>query len=190
MKPSFKFNFIAWGFLLGLFFAIFLEIGVFEIWQPLGKPPEEISRIIGSSGAIVYVQTKSGTTYKYVFVSDSPLWEVETSHDYRLYPKNSDSGYFITIPPLFWIKESYSIDDYGMVESGGIRRFAIAPDNSVWMWRHFSAGMAIIVLPIFPIAGLILGTLVAFIWFIVQLVIGYIPKRVNIPKKRIIFHEN
>jgi hypothetical protein len=177
MKPFDKSNLIIWGFLLGIFVAFSIETGLYEVWQPIGKPPEEITKIVGANSQTVYVQTSSGNSYRYNFFSSTDesvpsFWEIETGNDYFLYPQNTDSGYFITLPPLFRVNQSLSIHDYLAIENGGIRRFVIDPNGSMWMWRHFSTGMGIVFLPIFPLAGIILGTFAALVWHVIQLIVG------------------
>jgi hypothetical protein len=184
MKSRFKWIFILLGFLLGIFIAFSIETGLFEIWHLIGKPPDEIAKIIGGNSNNVYVQTKSGDIYRFNYFNlpynggpASMAWEKETTHNLDLYPESHDSGYFITLPPLFYVSQSIGYYDYAGLENGGMEKFVIDPYGSVWQWSHFSAGMAAIVYPIFPIVGMVLGAFIALVWYVIQLILRRLKNR-------------
>lgn len=148
------------GLIIGFFLAYGLEVGIFETWHSLGKPPEPVHRIIGANENAVYVQGTSGQIYLYTYFSfegnRTNVWEEADQSDYQFSP-TYPGGYFITIPPLFRVMQMHEIDIFPLIEAGGEVKFVLAEDNTIWMWNHGSWGIAVIFLPVFPILGLALG---------------------------------
>lgn len=152
------------GLVIGIFFAYALEVGLFETWHSLGRPPEPISRIIGANENTVYVLTDTGKTFSFTYFQPggalSNTWEEVNDNNYKII-SNYHAGYFISLPPLFKTTQAYELNVHPLMEAGGQVKLALANDKTVWMWKHSSAGMAVYCLSIFPGIGLGIGLLLS-----------------------------
>ncbi len=141
--------------------------GLLETWHFIGKPDENILRIIGiHESRKLLVATATGEIVSFGFynkgeVALPPLisWEKEllgpvdpVSH------LNYYGADFYTLPPLFQVKQLYKMEYLYDVEGKGEVKFALATDGNLWMWDHQIAGLTGTVFFFYPIFGFLVGS--------------------------------
>lgn len=171
------------GLVLGYAYAYLFFHGLLEIWHFVGKPDENIVRILGVKEARkLLVATETGKVYSFefgkIFVDEfnhyegevalppQPAWEIE-EHD-TVDPVNPYQYYgadFFTWPPLFQVVQQYEAAYVYQVEGAGEVKFALAADGNLWMWRHHIAGLTGLVFAYYPMMGFLAGLFVVLIVF-------------------------
>ncbi len=162
------------GVILG-FIGVYLYLnGFFATWHLVGNPGEQIVRVIGMKDIEkVLVATETGKLYSFKIypASDRILltqisWSVEQDdHVIRSPEPERDAG-FITLPPLFQVKQSYKFSYFS--EQTGEIKFAIDPGGKIWMWSHRVGGLSGLFYLYIPAGGFFAGILVALVLSLVS----------------------
>jgi hypothetical protein len=137
-------------------------------WKLVGKPSENISKIIGFNPGKLYVETASGEMYflkcDYMgFLNPSPYqWGKDENYTkaldpfYRIRPAPPASPL-----PLFKVKQIYQFV-YAETDSFAVIKFALSEDGNLWFWTHGGGGLQG-VLYILELAGEILLYIIALL---------------------------
>jgi hypothetical protein len=165
---------------LGFAFAYAYLYGVLETWQFVGRPDENIVRIIGiQEGGKLFVSTESGRHYSLqtaqlyfyglhyhgaVALSPKISWEKEQLEPIDLvstrqpwYPD------FVTLPPLFRVNQIYELEYVYRTEGKGEVRYALTEDGNLWMWNHEISGLSGLILYFYPFFGFLVGLTVVLV---------------------------
>ena len=159
--------------------------GIAVPWQFVGKPTENIAKVIGynSYPGKLYVLTESGNIYsvQYNFYNDR-MWQVSIPSPVQWVKENNgniqpDTMYYdnpcgSSPPTLFNVKQVYEIQ-YRAIEGCGKTRFALSDDGNLWVW-YFDSGLSfslaiVIGIPLFSIEivayllALVIGLVVSVI---------------------------
>jgi hypothetical protein len=113
-------------------------------WKFVGKPSENIAKIIGFNTGKLYVETDSGEMYALQCSDDcysmpSPIRWVKDKN----YKKGLDPIYDLSItspPPFFKVKQIYQFS-YPAVESLTVTKFALSEDGNLWYWTASGSGL-------------------------------------------------
>lgn len=157
------------GFVLGLAYAYIVFNGLLATWHFVGKPDENIVRIIGiKEGRKLLVTTETGEIYSFGFYYRGKValppqlsWEKEQLDTVDPVSHSDWGADFITLPPLFQVEQLYELEYLYKVEGKGEVKFALAADGNLWMWNHQNAGLAGLVYYFFPVMGFLVGSAVA-----------------------------
>ena len=157
------------GFVLGYAYAYIFFNGLLATWHFVGKPDENIERIIGvKEGRKLLVATETGKLYSFGFyyrgkVALPPhiLWEKERVDTVDTVSHLDWGADFITLPPLFQVEQLYELEYQYKVEGKGDVKFALAADGNLWMWNHKVAGLTGLVYYFYPVTGFLVGSAVA-----------------------------
>jgi hypothetical protein len=162
------------GFVVGYVFAFADYYGILENWQLVGKLDDNISQIIGvEEGGKLYVSTEKGDIYSLKFgqlysygfnyhgamtLAPQISWEKEQPGTFELIsPRRPWYPDFITMPPLFRVKQLYELEYVYRIEGKGEAKYALAGDGSLWMWNHETSGLSGLILYFCPFMGFIAG---------------------------------
>jgi len=148
--------------ILVLIIGNLLANGDFIQWEPLGKPPETITKIVGTTMHSVTVETSSNMLYTRDVSSPDNSWGESTE-----IPIDQFSDHFQCNKPeltkgMVDIQESCLLDPSGETES----IFALRNDGNIYMW-HGKRGlgewgwMTILCFPFGAVIGFI-GSLIYF----------------------------
>ena len=157
------------GFVLGLAYAYIFFNGIFATWHFVGKPDENIVRIIGiNEGRKLLVATETDKLYSFGFYYRGEValppqlsWENEQIDTVDKVSRSDLGADFITLPPLFQVEQLYELEYQYKVEGKGRVKFALATDGNLWMWNHKIAGLTALVYYFFPVMGFLVGSAVA-----------------------------
>lgn len=157
------------GIVLGLAYAYIFFNGLLKTWHFVGKPDENIVRIIGiKEGSKLLVETETGKIYSFGFyyreeVALPPqiLWEKEQLDTVDKVSHLDWGEDFITLPPLFQVKQLYELEYLYKVEGKGEVKFALAAEGNLWMWNHRIAGLTGLVYYFYPVIGFLVGLVAA-----------------------------
>ena len=157
------------GFVLGLAYAYIFFNGILATWHFVGKPDENIVRIIGiKEGRKLLVATETDKLYSFGFYYRGEValppqlsWEKEQLDTVDTVSHSDLGADFITLPPLFQVEQLYELEYRYKVEGKGEVKFALATDGNLWMWNHKIAGLAGLVYYFFPVMGFLVGSAVA-----------------------------
>jgi hypothetical protein len=178
-------KFILWilpvlGFVLGYTCAYVFFHGLLETWHFVGKPDENIVRILGIRDARkLLVATQTGKIFSFEFGKISfngfsyegevtlpiqPVWE-KMEHDTvdpvrRLEYYGAD---FFTWPPFFQAAQMYEAAYLYDYEGKGEVKFALADDGNLWIWNHQIDGMTGVVFYFYPAMGFLTGLAIVLI---------------------------
>jgi hypothetical protein len=179
-------KFILWilpglGILLGYAYAYLFFHGLLETWHFVGKPDENIVRILGIREArklLVVTETDKIYSFEFgkIFINEfnnyegevalppQPDWEKEehdtVDPDHRLEYYGAD---FLTLPPRFRVEQLFDWAYVYKVEGKGEVKFALAADGNLWMWNHQIAGLTGLVFYFYPVMGFLAGLAVVLI---------------------------
>jgi hypothetical protein len=160
------------GFVLGLVYADIFYKGIFVTWHFIGKPDENIVRIIGiRDGYKLLVATETGNLFSLGFYDREKealvpqfTWEREQLDTVDPVTRlNYGGADFVTLPPLFQVKQLYEFEYLYRVEGKGEVKFALATDGNLWIWNHKIAGLTGLVYYFYPVTGLFAGSGVALL---------------------------
>lgn len=159
------------GFLLGHAYAYIFYKGITATWHIVGKPDENIVRIIGiRDGRKLLVATETGNIYSFEFryreeVALPPQikWEKEQLDTVDAVSRLNLWPDFITLQPRFQVKQLYELEYVYKVEGKGEVKFALAADGIVWMWNHQIAGLTGMVGYFYPVTGFLVGLAIALL---------------------------
>jgi hypothetical protein len=168
-------KFIPWifpflGIVLGYGYAYVFFHGLLETWQFVGKPDQNIVRIIGiRDRRKLLVATETGKIYSFGFYHQGKAalppqlsWEKEQLDTVDPISRFEYYGAdFISLPPRFQVKQLYDLQYEYRVEGKGEVKFALAPDGNLWMWNHQIAGLTGLVFDFYPVTGIVVGLAVA-----------------------------
>jgi hypothetical protein len=149
-------KFILWSLPLLLIFLTYVCILIFSYgwnvpWKLVGKPSENISKIIGYNFSVgkLYIFSNSGEMYslQYYHYND-PVpppsdWIKDNSYKKELDPVYASSYEHIAFPSppsLFKVKQIYQVEFLG-VESTSVTKFALSEDGNLWYWRVSRSGL-------------------------------------------------
>ncbi len=160
------------GIAMGVAIAFVFIHGLSVTWQFLGNPSEKISQIIGFVGGYnLFVEAESGNVYSiqcFTYMNGRkslprPIeWKHEPKNSVTPDPERKPFMKFISLPLLFKVKQVYEMD-YVLVEGEHLVKFALSEDGNLWMWNYGQGGLAGLTYIIFPLIGLILGSLLALV---------------------------
>jgi hypothetical protein len=111
--------------------------GVFTRWEPLGMPPEPITRLLGyefgdRARILVRVETISGALYQCCSRQNTD-WNEVTPSDLVYADACSKLPSQAAVPP----REVLSCVESRAFEGATDRtQFALLDDGSIWVWRH------------------------------------------------------
>jgi len=154
------------GLGLGYAYAYLFFHGLLKIWHFVGKPNENIVRIIGiKEGRKLIVKTETSKIYSFEFLFGEEValpnqfsWKIEQLDTVDpVTHLNYYGANFFTLPPLFQIKQLYGMEYLYIVEGKGEVKFALAADGNLWMWNHQIAGLTGLVFFFDPIMGFLIG---------------------------------
>ncbi len=166
------------GIVLGYAFAYLYYHGLLETWHFVGKPGENIVRIIGIREARqLLVATAKGKIFSFEFgeiffngfhyegevaLPPQPAWKIEENETVDTVPALQYYGLdFFTLPPLFRVEQLYEMEYLYQEEGKGGVKFALATDGNLWMWDHKIAGLTGVVFFFYPVIGFLVGLAVA-----------------------------
>jgi hypothetical protein len=158
------------GIIFGVIYAYMFIHGLVVTWHFVGKPSENIARIIGIVGGHnLFVETETGNIYSikyynYANLHDSlPLpieWKKEVNSNIQPDPQRTPNMKFVSYPLLFKVKQMYEMQ-YPLVEGEFLVNFALSEDGSLWMWNYGQGGMTVLTYFIFPVIGFGGGVIMA-----------------------------
>jgi len=145
-------------------------------WKLVGKPSENISKIIGFNLGKLYVVTASGEMYflkcNYMgFPNPSPYqWGKDEN-----YTKVLDPFYgSLPVPPaspllLFKVKQIYQFV-HAETESSAVIKFALSEDGNLWFWTVSGSGLQGFFYFVILAGEILLYVLALFVSFVISLV--------------------
>lgn len=170
-------RFPLWGIpILGIIFGILCAYmfihGLVVTWHFVGKPTENIARIIGIVGGhSLFVETETGNIYSIEYYNNVngndflPLpinWKKESVSNLQPDPQRTPRLKFVALPLFFKVKQRYEMQ-YPLVEGEFLVKFALSEDGNLWMWNYGQGGMAGITYLIFPVIGFVGGGMIALL---------------------------
>jgi hypothetical protein len=160
------------GIIFGIICAYMFIHGLVVTWHFVGKPTENIARIIGIVGGhSLFVETETGDIYSIEYYNNIngndflPLpinWKKESVSNLQPDPQRTPMMKFVAYPLLFKVKQMYEMQ-YPLVEGEFLVKFALSEDGNLWMWNYGQAGMAGISYFIFPVIGFVGGGIIALL---------------------------
>lgn len=160
------------GIILGVLYAYMFIHGLVVNWHYIGKPSENIDRIIGFVGGnTLFVETEPGNYYSikyYNYLNGNnslprPIeWKKEEITDLQPDPQRTPYMKFISYPLLFKVKQMYEMQ-FPLIEGEFLVKFALSMDGNLYMWNYGQGGMAPLTYIIFPIIGLVGGGFIALL---------------------------
>jgi hypothetical protein len=158
------------GIIFGVIYAYMFIHGLVVTWHFVGKPSENIARIIGIVGGHnLFVETETGNFYSieyYNYVNGNdvlPLpieWKKELNSNIQPDPQRTPNMKFVSYPLLYKVKQIYEMQ-YPRTEGEFLVKFALSEDGNLWMWNYGQGGMAVITYFIFPVIGFVGGGILA-----------------------------
>jgi len=140
---------ILWALPLLWIIATFLYIfvvrnGLNVPWKFLGKPSENISKIVGYNYQVgkFFVSTKTGKIYSLPYyhfgdlIPSPTLWTKDDTYKKELdpiYGKANATNVFLSPPTPFKLKLMYQFAFPGF-EGTNINKFALSEDGDLWLW--------------------------------------------------------
>lgn len=123
------------GFLFSMFIIMYPN---FAYWRPLGKPPEQITKIIGTTMDSVTVETTSKTLYTLDTSTRNNQWQkVSTIHvdESSYHPYCGTYTYLLT-------KNVVDINVSCSVSPGGayLSIYAIRRNGNIYLWHQYQGG--------------------------------------------------
>jgi hypothetical protein len=159
------------GLGLGYLFAYLSFHGFLVTWQRIGKPTEDVVRIIGiRESRRLLVASAAGQLYSFEFAG--PDWgapptqiswvrEQDETTD-RISSIQYFGADFFTLPPLFRVEQLFELEYIYRFEGKGEVKFALAPDGNIWMWRHQISGLTGLIKIFYPFCGFLVGLAAVF----------------------------
>jgi hypothetical protein len=164
----------------GYAFAYADYYGLLETWQFVGRPDENIVRIIGiQEGGKLFVSTETGMLYSLetgqlyssgfhyhgaVVLPPKIAWEKEHFEPVALVsPRQPLGPDFVTLPPLFRVNQIYELEYVYRTEGKGEVRYALASDGNLWMWNKEISGLYGLILYFYPFFGFVVGLTVVLV---------------------------
>jgi len=132
-------------------YIIIVSNGLNVPWKIVGKPSENISKIIGYNLGVdkLYVYSVSGEMYSlpyYRYGDPIPLpsnWVKDKNYKKELDPI-FENGYipisFLSLPPPFKVKQIYQFE-FRQIEGGSVTKFALSEDGNLWCWSVAGSGL-------------------------------------------------
>jgi len=146
---------ILWALPLLLIFATFLYIfivgnGLNVPWKFVGKPSEDISKIVGYNYQVgkLFVSTDTGKMYSLPYhqfgdpIPSSAQWTEDDTYKKELDPIYGDNNVtkdVLSPPTSFRAKQIYQFA-FPVIEGTNINKFALSEDGDLWFW---SAGSGV-----------------------------------------------
>ncbi len=173
------------GIIFGIICAFVFIHGLAVGWHFVGKPSENIARIIGIVGGhALFVETEAGNFYSieyYNYLNGNdflPLpikWKKEASNNLQPDPPRTPIMKFVSFPLLVKVKQMYEMQ-YPLIEGEFLVKFALSEDGNLWMWNYGQGGMAVITYFIFPVYGFVGGGIIALFIRLAIIVLGKVRK--------------
>jgi len=172
MGRSRKFNIwilLPMFFVLGIVVALMRNYGLTTTWHFLGKPDEQVAKIIGiSEGHKLLVSTTTGHVYSFEFypwmsIPFHPSWIKENLSNLEVDPVQSWGADFVTLPPLFRVIQIFDME-YQLVEGIGEVKFALSEEGDLWIWNHTRGNFSNLLYIFFSIIGLALGAIIVLLF--------------------------
>ena len=163
------------GFGIGLISLIIRENVAVGRWQPLGSPPEPPVEFVDAGLYRVYVRGQDGSLFECAHM-DEPIkqdecWksvEQPESPGYRV-QYGYDYGSKTPSPPGP-VVETFGLKGYPYRENSTYARYILLEDGSVWVWKHHSSPMPLILA---VMGGLFFGLALAVVLIVTMwLVVG------------------
>ena len=130
-------------------YGVIISNGLNVHWKLVGKPAENISKIIGYNVGKLYFYSDSGIMYSLPYYpwsdpdSATSNWVEDNSYKKELDPIY-DSRYkphkILSLPPPFRLKQIYQFD-YSETESTKAIKFALSDDGNLWYWSVSGSGL-------------------------------------------------
>lgn len=156
------------GFMIGLGIWKLASLGLGESWKQLSIPPQTVSELVPFGEPPLFIRTPDGRTYYY---SD---WHNEGWLEKPIPPEPIDP-FKVTRPcdhsfPEFLVSSNAPTDVVDCFQEttwyadGSIKyAFVLDSKGTIWEWEHAVTPENLIGLLCFPLLGLLIGGLVAFI---------------------------
>ena len=174
------FSIILTAFLSGLY-AYLDNMGKFEPWNPLGKPPKKAVKIFFHKDNSPFVETADGTIYlcsHSLLHNGEDCW-IETDYS-KIETKASNPCYQVkpfnvSKPPgkVIDMVEFESCEPTGFSANFKQHNFALLEDGSVWTWEYSRRTLGIFRVFSYAVVGIFLGgipgTVIAAICFYINL---------------------
>lgn len=159
-------------------FIVFIGVGLFTPWRLVGKPSEDISKIIGVHQDKLYVSTDSGELFSLQIPGSSigthAVWNKE--QEFPSGPQPPCLGFVCVVegapwtaspPLLIHIKQIYQFKVGG---EGGtlIYKFALSKDGNIWYWvRGFGVDLVVpfYFILIIEVVVYLLAIVIGFLFF-------------------------
>ena len=160
---------------LGFISAHVLFIGLYQPWQGIGNPGENITQILGiRDGRKVLVKMQTGQVASYTFMDGEEVilpaqsgWQQE--QDARVDPIVPLQYYgadFTSLPPLFTVTQLLDYQYIYQEEGKSEVKFALAADGDLWIWHHEIGGLTGIIYFYFPATGFVVGLVISLIFLV------------------------
>ena len=175
--------------------VIFLEIlynyvfnsGLTVPWKFLGKPSENISKIIGVKIFKIYVYTDSGEMFSLPYYHNladpfpAPIqWSKENNFNIAPDPL-LESGYmpFTSPSPPFKVKQIYQFS-FPQIEDNNVNKFALSEDGNLWFWSYAAdvyQGLQFLLILTIEILAYLLVLFIGFVIFLTKRIKMYSNRR-------------
>jgi hypothetical protein len=153
--------------------------GLNVAWEFVGKPSENISKIIGFNfnPGKLYVFTDSGEIYSLPYYHyDDPIpspsqWVKDENYKKELDPISVSSYVpieFPSPPPPFNVKQIYQVS-FPAIESTNVTKFALSEDGNLWFWRAAGSGLQGFFYSLVLAIEILAYILAVFIYFVIYL---------------------
>jgi hypothetical protein len=175
LRVRFKFSLLLIPLLGGLFgyaWAFVFMHGLHVPWRFVGKPADKIFKIIGFvGGPNLFVETDSGDIYSLAYYNPSygklslsfpVVWNKEENRIFEPTPTRKSYADFISLPLLFKTKQIYEMV-FPMIEGNQLVKFALSEDGNLWVWEYAVGGFSGFSYIIFPIIGVIFGSILSLL---------------------------
>ena len=155
-----------------------LNSGLTVPWKFLGKPAENVSKIIGFEQNKLYVYSETGEIYSLQYYQNYyesfpiPIqWSKEKNSNISPDPR-LESGYmpFTSPPPPFKVKQIYQFK-FPQIEGSNVNKFALSEDGNLWFWGYSAGvyqGLQFLLILIIETLAYLLALFIGFVIFLTK----------------------
>lgn len=167
------------GIFFGIIYAFMFIHGLVVTWHFIGKPDEKIDQIIGIvDGHQLFVRTETGDIYSIDYyhhyrineLSSSIHWKKEEISSIQPDPPRYATMKFVSLPLFVNVKQKYEMS-FQINEGELLVKFVLSKNGNLWMWNYGQGGMAPLTYFIFPVIGLVGGSIFAVIVRLIILIV-------------------
>lgn len=161
-----------------MLYTFIVSSGLAVPWKMAGKPPENITKIIGINFSLgkLYVLTDTGLKYSTNFGSPGNVihypiqWIRENDSNVVTYPIDESNANFKSPPPPFKVKQLFQFQ-YPTIEGTSEEKFALSEDGYLWYWSFGQGvfqGLFYALIVTIEIVAYLLALLIRFVLFLVK----------------------